>query len=202
MLAGANRARLVETCSEATVLLREFKGVAEEVGVLTDCARAEVAVTRPMGQATRARSRIEGHFGMGCNRGMRGQWETASEACWTERVLSVETGSVNGRSQRTGCTIGASGLIDATLKIEIISKETPSDSAVVSRRGGMSQVVYWQGFAVASQEYALDERKEISVLRMNIFLEDAYNLQIFGAEEGVVRQLDTCNLIVCFCAFG
>lgn len=100
-----------------------------------------MAGVRPRGQATRARSRIEGHFGMGCNRGMRGQWETASEACWTERKLSGVTGIVDGRRQRTGSTIGASGLIDATLKIGIISKETPADSTDVSGSGRMSQVV-------------------------------------------------------------
>lgn len=60
--------------------------------------------------------------------------------------------SVNGSSQRTGCSIGVTGLIDATLKIGIISKETPADSPVVSQRGRMSQVVCGQGFVVASCE--------------------------------------------------
>jgi hypothetical protein len=133
--------RLVDSCSEATVFLREFTGVAVVGGVSLDCASTEVAGTRPSGQATRARKSIEGHFGMGCNRGMRGQWKTASEACWIERLLTGVTSSVDGRRQRTGSSIGASRLIDATLKIGIISKETPVESTDVSGSGRMSQVV-------------------------------------------------------------
>ncbi len=89
---------------------------------------------------------------MGYDRKVRDQWKTCGKACWTERMLSGGTSSVNGSSQRTGCSIGVTGLIDATLKIGIISKETPADSAVVSRRGRMSQVVCGQGFVVASCE--------------------------------------------------
>lgn len=63
-------------------------------------------------------------------------------------MLSGGTISVNGSSQQHGSTIGAIGLIGATLKIGIISKETPGESEKDLGSGGMSQVVLGQGFTV------------------------------------------------------